>query len=77
MSDVDREFDYGDESESIDDQIDMHEYTFKMPDKFSDSKDYLNTIWQMMYMEQREIKKQRMYKIKQEIEGEDFTSTFH
>ncbi len=76
------DLDYGDESgsagsSSSDDKIDMHKITFKMPDEFEDSKYYLYKIWEMMELEHRDIKKQRMYRIEQQIEGEDFTSTFH
>ena len=74
---MERELDYGDESGSSDDSIDMHEITFKMPDKFKDSQNYLHTIWKMIELERKDINNQRMYRIKQEIEGEDFTSTFY
>ena len=48
-----------------------------MPDEFEDSQQYLNKIWEMMRMEHRDIKSKKMNKIEQQIEGEDFTSTFH
>ena len=74
---MERSLDYGDESGSSDDSIDMHEITFKMPDKFKDSQSYLLTIWKMMELEHKDINNQRMYRIKQEIENEYFKSTFY
>ena len=73
---MDREQDYDDEVSSSDDSIDLREITFKMPDRFIDSKHYLNMIWEMMELEHRDIKRQRMYRVFQQIIREDFTSTF-
>ena len=73
---MEAELDYGDELVSIDDEIDMRAITFKMPDRFIDSKHYLNMIWEMMELEHRDIKRQRMYRVFQQIIREDFTSTF-
>jgi hypothetical protein len=57
-----KDSDYGDEFYYSDDSIDLREITFEMPDRFTNSLEYLYTIMEMMDLEHRDIKRKK-YKI--------------
>ncbi len=57
-----KDSDYGDEFYYSDDSIDLREITFDMPDRFTNSLEYLYTIMEMMDLEHRDIKRKK-YKI--------------